>query len=121
MPTISEYCFITSAGLGPRKKYISKIPPMLRNVIAGVGCNITSETSQYSDACPSNILYLSPNMNENDSVTHCITHSITVEKENSMRFTRIFNHQIKWMRSVQICLNSKRMVFNRKISSKKEK
>lgn len=47
LPTISEYCFMTSAGVGPKKKYISKIPPIARKVIAGDGCNITSKNIEH--------------------------------------------------------------------------
>jgi len=36
MPT-SLYCCTTSAGLGPRKKYISRIPPSVRMVSPGAG------------------------------------------------------------------------------------
>lgn len=38
---------MTSAGVGPKKKYISKIPPIARKVIAGDGCNITSKNIEH--------------------------------------------------------------------------
>ena len=33
--------------LDPKKKYISKIPPIARKVIAGDGCNITSKNIEH--------------------------------------------------------------------------
>lgn len=37
-----------------------------------------------------------------------LTHSVTVEEQNPMRFPRIFHYQIKRMRSIEIHLNSKK-------------
>lgn len=42
LPTTSRYCRTTLLGSGPRKTYMSRIPPVDRQLRAGLGCRTTS-------------------------------------------------------------------------------
>lgn len=63
---------MTSVGVGPRKKYISKTPPIVRKVIAGDGCNITSTNSERYDAYFNEVYNIKKKLLLT-SFTHCIT------------------------------------------------